>query len=118
LVVGARQGHDDETVLERAVAARPAYLGLVGSRKRGTAVLGYLADRGVSAEQLDRVRVPAGLDLGSTTHSEIAVAILAELVKLRAAASASIPQAPQAPPDEAVEPACCHHAAGEGDSPC
>jgi len=66
------------------VAARPAYLGLVGSAKRGTAVLGYLKDRGVPQDQLDRVRVPAGLDLGRTSHREIAVAILAELVQLRA----------------------------------
>jgi len=85
MVVVATQGHNDEGVLERAIAARPAYLGLVGSRKRGAAVLGYLADRGVPAEQLARVQVPAGLDLGSTTHPEIAVAILAELVQLRAA---------------------------------
>jgi xanthine dehydrogenase accessory factor len=84
MVVVATQGHDDEDVLERAVAARPAYLGLVGSRKRGATVLGYLADRGLPQDQLDRVRVPAGLDLGSTTHQEIAVAILAELVQLRA----------------------------------
>jgi len=84
LVVVATQGHDDEGVLERAVASRPAYLGLVGSRKRGAAVLGYLADRGVPKAELDRVKVPAGLDLGSTTHPEIAVAILAELVQLRA----------------------------------
>ena len=85
LVVVATQGHDDEAVLERAVAARPAYLGLVGSRKRGEAVLGYLADRGLPQAELARVHVPAGLDLGSTTHPEIAVAILAELVQLRAA---------------------------------
>ncbi len=84
MIVVATQGHDDEDVLERAVAVRPAYLGLVGSRKRGVGVLGYLADRGVPQDQLDRVRVPAGLDLGSTTHQEIAVAILAELVQLRA----------------------------------
>jgi xanthine dehydrogenase accessory factor len=84
MVVVATQGHDDEDVLERAVAARPAYLGLVGSRRRGATVLGYLADRGVPQDQLDRVRVPAGLDLGRTTHQEIAVAILAELVQLRA----------------------------------
>ncbi len=32
MVVVATQGHNDEGVLERAVAARPAYLGLVGSR--------------------------------------------------------------------------------------
>ncbi len=85
LVVVATQGHDDEAVLERAVAARPAYVGLVASRRRGAAVLGYLADRGADPEALAKVRVPAGLDLGRTTHQEIAVAILAELVQLRAA---------------------------------
>jgi xanthine dehydrogenase accessory factor len=121
MVVIATQGHNDEEVLERAVAARPAYLGLVGSQKRGTAVLGYLADRGVPAEQLDHVRVPAGLDLGSTTHSEIAVAILAELVQLRAsgaittsaAATSATSGSPAgrasrgtAPADEAIDPVC------------
>ncbi len=93
LIIVATQGHDDEDVLERAVAARPAYLGLVGSRKRGATVLGYLADRGVPKDQLDRVRVPAGLDLGSTTHQEIAVAILAELVQLRASGALAGPKA-------------------------
>jgi xanthine dehydrogenase accessory factor len=103
MVVVATQGHDDERVLERAVAARPAYIGLVGSQKRGNAVLGYLADRGVPAELLDRVRVPAGLDLGSTSHSEIAVAILAELVQLRA--SGAIPTTTTVA-REAVDPVC------------
>jgi len=84
MLVVATQGHSDEAVLERAVAAQPAYLGVVGSRRRGEALLGYLADRGVPKKQLERVRVPAGLDLGSTTHVEIAVAILAELVRFRA----------------------------------
>jgi xanthine dehydrogenase accessory factor len=84
MIVVATQGHDDEDVLETAAAARPAYLGLVGSRRRGAGVLGYLSERGVPQEQLDRVRVPAGLDLGRTTHQEIAVAVLAELVQLRA----------------------------------
>ncbi len=84
MVVVATQGHGDEDAVEQAAAARPAYLGLVGSARRGAAVLGYLADRGVPQDQLDRVRVPAGLDLGRTSHREIAVAILAELVQLRA----------------------------------
>ncbi|MBO0816628.1 MAG: XdhC family protein, partial [Actinobacteria bacterium] len=47
MVVVATQGHGDEEAVEEAVAARPAYLGLVGSRRRGAAVLGYLADRGL-----------------------------------------------------------------------
>jgi xanthine dehydrogenase accessory factor len=117
MIVVATQGHDDEDVLARAVAARPAYLGLVGSRRRGATVLGYLADRGVSKEELDRVRVPAGLDLGKTTHEEIAVAILAELVQLRASGALSRPRSRSAAavkpgrrrvtePAEAIDPVC------------
>jgi xanthine dehydrogenase accessory factor len=92
IVVVATQGHGDEEAIEQAVSAFPAYLGLVGSRSRGEAVLGYLADRGVPQNLLDRVRVPVGVDLGRTTHREIAVAILAELVKLRSA-GALVPEA-------------------------
>jgi xanthine dehydrogenase accessory factor len=84
IVVVATQGHHDEEAVTEAIAARPAYVGLVGSARRGAAVLGYLAERGLPAGDLDKVHVPAGLDLGPTTHREIAVAILAELVKLRA----------------------------------
>ena len=109
LVVVATQGHGDEEALEQAIAARPAYLGLVGSRKRGAAVLGYLAEQGLPADQLDRVRVPAGLDLGHTTHQEIAVSVLAELVQLRASgalAAADAAGLPQAVPAEATDPVC------------
>jgi xanthine dehydrogenase accessory factor len=105
MVVIATQGHGDEDAIEQAVAARPAYLGLVGSRKRGAAVLGYLADRGVPKEQLDQVRVPAGLDLGRTSHSEIAVAILAELVQLRASGQLG-PVESAGADQEAVDPVC------------
>jgi xanthine dehydrogenase accessory factor len=115
MIVVATQGHDDEDVLTRAVAARPAYLGLVGSRRRGATVLGYLAERGVPQPDLDRVKVPAGLDLGKTTHQEIAVAILAELVQLRASGALPVPHqrpsvADTAPAGtalaEAVDPVC------------
>ena len=111
MVVVATQGHGDEEALEQAVRARPAYLGLVGSRRRGAAVLGYLAERGLDQEQLGRVRVPAGLDLGRTTHQEIAVAILAELVQLRASGGLARRQPtaasePDEPAAEAVDPVC------------
>jgi xanthine dehydrogenase accessory factor len=116
MVVVATQGHGDEEIVEQAVAAKPAYLGLVGSRRRGAAVLGYLADRGVPRDQLDRVKVPAGLDLGSTTHQEIAVAILAELVQARAAGTLRGPaqgdpaeaaaRSSADAPAEAVDPVC------------
>jgi xanthine dehydrogenase accessory factor len=110
IVVVATQGHGDEEAIEQAVSALPAFVGLVASRKRGQAVLGYLADRGVPQHLLDRVHVPVGLDLGHTTHREIAVAILAELVQRRAAgelapeAAAASVQAAQ--PAEARDPVC------------
>lgn len=84
VVVIATQGHGDEEAVEQAVAGRPAFIGLVASSKRGKTVLGYLAERGVSRELLDQVRVPVGLDLGHTSHAEIAVSVLAELVMLKA----------------------------------
>ena len=85
VVIVATQGHGDEEALESALAGSPAFIGLVASRKRGDVVRGYLADRGASQSDLARVQVPIGLDLGHTTHREIAVSILAELVQLRAA---------------------------------
>ncbi len=113
MVVVATQGHGDEDMIERAVAMRPAYLGLVASRRRGEAVLGYLAERGVPQDQLDKVHAPAGLDLGKTTHEEMAVAILAELVQLRASgalAELPRPRGSQARRElklaEAVDPVC------------
>jgi xanthine dehydrogenase accessory factor len=104
MVVVATQGHYDEEAVEYAVAAGPAYLGLVGSQRRGAALLGYLAERGVPRDRLDKVRVPAGLDLGRTTHEEIAVAILAELVQLRA--TGALPRQAAKPAAETVDPVC------------
>jgi xanthine dehydrogenase accessory factor len=114
MVIVATQGHGDEDMIERAAGMRPAYLGLVASRRRGEAVLGYLAERGVPQDQLDRVHAPAGLDLGRTTHEEMAVAILAELVQLRASGALDVP-APHEPGSvprtdltlaEATDPVC------------
>ncbi len=109
IVVIATQGHGDEEAIEKAVSAIPAFVGLVASRKRGDALLGTLADRGVPRHLLDRVRVPVGLDLGHTTHREIAVAILAELVQRRAAgefAQEATASAAAAPVAEALDPVC------------
>src|SRR6266566_7057019 len=75
---------DLEDALRAALATPAAYVGLVASRKRAGSVLGYLRDRGASDDDLARVRAPAGLDLGRVEPREIAVAILAELVQLRA----------------------------------
>ncbi len=105
-IVVATQGHYDEEALEQALATPAPYVGLVASRKRAEAVLGYLRDRGVPQEALDRVHAPAGLDLGRVAHDEIAVAVLAELVRERAtgALAGGVETAPAR--HEALDPVC------------
>ena len=106
-VVVATQGHHDEEAVEQALAAGPAYVGLVGSRPRGKSVLEYVESRGLSRAVLDRVKVPAGLDLGRVSHREIAVGVLAELVKLRAAGElAKGAPAEISEIEEAIDPVC------------
>jgi xanthine dehydrogenase accessory factor len=79
--VVASQGHYDEEALETILTCGASYVGLVASRKRGATVRAFLEERGVAG--LDRLRIPAGLDLGARTPPEVALSILAEIVKAR-----------------------------------
>ncbi len=67
----------------------------------------YLRGRGIGEEHLQRIKVPAGLDIGATTPEEIALSIMAEIIQVRrnqAPGRVEIPQPPQAP--EAIDPIC------------
>ena len=81
-VIVASHGRDEVAVLERALRAGVPYVGLVASRRRGTAVVAEL-DGG------ERVHTPAGLDIGAHSPGEVAVAILAEMVSTRPAIAVS-----------------------------
>ncbi|MEX0705554.1 MAG: XdhC family protein [Nitriliruptoraceae bacterium] len=108
VVVVATQGHGDEDVMQQVLEATPRYVGLVASRRRGDAMVEMLVERGVSRDVLDDVRFPVGLDLGPTSHREIAVAVLAELVQLRAAGRLG-PGPSDALPvvtEQAIDPVC------------
>jgi xanthine dehydrogenase accessory factor len=105
-VVIATQGHGDEDALEHAIAADPVYLGVVASAKRGEALRGYLTDRGVPGDVIDAIRVPVGLDLGRTTHKEVAVSILAQLVQLRVSGALDVEFVPPEPAVQAIDPIC------------
>jgi xanthine dehydrogenase accessory factor len=105
-VIVATQGYYDEDALERALATSADYIGLVASRERAYGVIGYLRDRGASEEALARVHAPAGIDLGAIDHEEIAVAILAELVRERAAGNLEAAPPAELPPHDEVDPVC------------
>jgi xanthine dehydrogenase accessory factor len=70
-------------VLRVVLAQHPAYIGLLGNRRRGRALLEFLAADGFDAASLARVHVPVGLDIGARTAAEIALAALAEAVAVR-----------------------------------
>ena len=82
-VVVSTQGRGDEAALQAALAIETDYVAFVGSQKKAQALKVALAERGVSAERLARLKAPAGLDLGAITPDEIALSILAEIVAVR-----------------------------------
>lgn len=98
-LVVASHGRDEEDALARGLRDGVPYVGLVASRRRGAAVVAALD---VDDALRDRVRTPAGLDIGAYTAEEIALSILAELVEVRHRRVA--PPVPE--PVTAVDPVC------------
>jgi xanthine dehydrogenase accessory factor len=60
----------------------PAYIGMIGSRRRVRATYVQLVEEGFDSAALERIHAPVGLDIGAETPEEIAVAVAAELVML------------------------------------
>jgi xanthine dehydrogenase accessory factor len=98
-VVVASHGQHELAVLRAALVAGTPYVALVASPKRGAAVL---AELDLPPAQADRVKTPAGLDLGARTPGEIAVSVLAELIARQVVAPAPV----AAGPVTAVDPVC------------
>ena len=82
-IVVSTQGRGDEAALLAAFAVEAEYVAFVGSRKKADVLKAKLAEQGVAAERLARLKAPAGLDLGAITPDEIAISILAEIVAVR-----------------------------------
>jgi xanthine dehydrogenase accessory factor len=82
-VVISTQGKGDEAALKASVGIDAAYHAFVGSRRKMAALRDKLIGDGVAASVLDRIKAPAGLDLGAITPEEIAMSILAEITTLR-----------------------------------
>ena len=113
-VVVAGLGRDEERQIRAALDAGVSFVALVSGRRRGAAVLDGM---GLTAEERARVHPHAGIDIGARTPKEIALAVLAEIVRavrsggLEAAPPPDAP-APAAPvpvtiaPHQAIDPVC------------
>ncbi|MCM2284016.1 MAG: XdhC family protein [Desulfobacula sp.] len=78
------RGHlHDKTVLEKALSTPAAYIGMIGSVRKRNLIYKDLMDEGIPKERLESVYSPVGLDIHAETPEEIAVSIVAELIKAR-----------------------------------
>ncbi len=82
-IVVSTQGRGDEAGLTAAASATGAYIAFVGSRAKAASLREKLASRGLPQESLDRIKAPAGLDIGAVTPEEIALSIIAEMIRIR-----------------------------------
>jgi xanthine dehydrogenase accessory factor len=82
-IVVSTQGRGDEAALKAALAVEADYVAFVGSKRKAASLRAKLLQDGVAEAQLDRLKAPAGLDLGAITPEEIALSILSEIVAER-----------------------------------
>ncbi len=81
-VVVATRGHkQDLTCLKHTLNHRCSYVGMVSSRRRAIEVKELLKEEGYREEQLASVFAPIGLAIGAVTPAEIAISIMAEIIK-------------------------------------
>lgn len=83
VAVVTRGHNEDEECMRAVLAARPDYVGMIGSRRRTNIVLEHLREAGFAEERVREVRAPVGLDIGAVTPEEVALSILAEIVMMK-----------------------------------
>jgi xanthine dehydrogenase accessory factor len=87
LVLTTRGVTIDVPGLPVLLESQAAYIGVIGSQRRWATTVKELNEAGISDEQLKRIHSPIGLEIGAETPEEIAVSILAEILKLRRGAT-------------------------------
>lgn len=103
-VVVATQGEHDEEALTEALGSDAAYIAFVASDKKARKIFESLAESGVSADQLARIKAPAGLEIGAVSPEEIAASILAEIVQSGRAPLKAVERAPEIAQE--IDPVC------------
>ena len=88
-IVIVTRGHQyDRECLEQALKTGAGYIGMISSRRKKEAIYTALMNAGIKKELLEQVHSPIGIDIGGETPEEIAVSIVAELIKERSKQSA------------------------------
>jgi xanthine dehydrogenase accessory factor len=91
-VVVATQGKRDEPGLEAALGTGAPYVAFIASARKAEKLRTYLLERGHDAAGVEAIAAPAGVEIGAVTPEEIALSVLAELVRLRRQGAVERPQ--------------------------
>lgn len=104
-VLIASHGREEESTIRAALDAEVGFIGLVASMTRGAAVVESL---GLNPDERKVVHSPVGVDIGARTAEEIALSILAELVRAVRIDGLEAPKddAEPARPATAIDPVC------------
>ncbi|KPJ98553.1 MAG: hypothetical protein AMS20_16315 [Gemmatimonas sp. SG8_28] len=83
-VLATTRGHSyDAEIVERTATSPARYVGMLGSARKRAVIFEALERAGVPLDALQRVRVPIGEAIGADTPAEIAVSVVAELIRVR-----------------------------------
>lgn len=84
-VVVVTRGHryDMDCLRQILSGTEPAYVGMMGSRRRTVGVASLLEEEGFDKGRIERIHMPIGLSIGALTPAEIAVSIMAELIQVK-----------------------------------
>ena len=80
VVITRGHRHDADCLRVLLPGTEPAYLGMIGSRRRTTGLLQMLREEGFDADRIAKICTPIGLSIGAVTPSEIAISILSEVI--------------------------------------
>lgn len=83
LVIVTRGHRHDLSCARRALQTRASYIGMIGSKRKVKEVFDKLREEGFTEEEIKRIYAPIGLDIGAESPGEIAVSIIAEIIKVK-----------------------------------
>ncbi len=104
-VVIATQGKYDRDAMKAALAGNARHIAMIASGKKIAGLKASFAKAGVETAQLERIHSPAGIEIGAVTPAEIALSVLAELVRVHRAAPPPVSAAADSKEPESAQAA-------------
>ena len=81
-IVVSTQGEDDEESIRKALETSCNYVGFISSLRKSVKIKEYLEQTELSANRINELKIPVGMDINAKLPEEIAISILAEIVQL------------------------------------